>query len=284
MGRHLQVVLGSAGAGKSSYCKAMEKHLQNIKRHHKIVNLDPAAESFDYDLALDIRDAISLKDVQDEENLDFGPNGGLVYCMETLLENINWLKGEFENIVSSDDEYVIVDCPGQVELVTHLPVMRQLLQEFQGWNFHVCVVYLVDSTFLDDPSKYISATLIALSAMAQLEVAHVNLLSKFDLLEKFSSANSFSSELLRHSPDPGEGIISPSIWTIRSMLEGKYKDASPRFKALNNAICTLLEEYSMVNFLPFDISNEEVIEYVLLQIDAALQYGDDVEPRTRDFE
>ena len=41
---------------------------------------------------LDIRDLISLDDVQEE--LKFGPNGGLVYCMEYLIENIEWLLDE----------------------------------------------------------------------------------------------------------------------------------------------------------------------------------------------
>ena len=38
-----------------------------------MANLDPAAESFDYSLAFDIRDLISVEDVMEE--LDLGPNG-----------------------------------------------------------------------------------------------------------------------------------------------------------------------------------------------------------------
>ena len=41
---------------------------------------------------IDIRDLISLDDVQEE--LKYGPNGGLVYCMEYLIENIDWLMDE----------------------------------------------------------------------------------------------------------------------------------------------------------------------------------------------
>ena len=40
---------------------------------------DPAAEHFNYTPTLDIRDLVSLEDVMEELNL--GPNGGLVYCM-----------------------------------------------------------------------------------------------------------------------------------------------------------------------------------------------------------
>lgn len=59
-----------------------------------VVNLDPAAEAFSYQPLLDIRDLIQLDDVMQDEDMDFGPNGGLVFCMEYLLEpdGLDWLK------------------------------------------------------------------------------------------------------------------------------------------------------------------------------------------------
>lgn len=55
-------------------------------------------------------DLISLEDAMEE--LELGPNGGLVYCMEYLLDNMDWLKDELDKF--DDDEYIIFDCPGQV--------------------------------------------------------------------------------------------------------------------------------------------------------------------------
>lgn len=46
------------------------------------------------------------------EELELGPNGGLVYCMEYLLDNLDWLKDELDKF--DEDEYIIFDCPGQV--------------------------------------------------------------------------------------------------------------------------------------------------------------------------
>ena len=40
-----------------------------------------------------------------------------------------------------------------------------------------------------------------------------------------------------------------------------------------------IDDYSLVRFLPLDVSDEESIDNVLLQIDAALQYGEDQEPK-----
>jgi GPN-loop GTPase len=41
--------------------------------------LDPAAEFFNYDCSIDIRELVPLEEVMEE--LGFGPNGGLVYCI-----------------------------------------------------------------------------------------------------------------------------------------------------------------------------------------------------------
>jgi hypothetical protein len=43
-----------------------------------------------YECAVNISDLITLQDVMDE--FDLGPNGGLVYCMEYLEKNLDWLQ------------------------------------------------------------------------------------------------------------------------------------------------------------------------------------------------
>lgn len=48
----------------------------------EIVNLDPAAEYFEYEPLIDIRELIQLDDAMEDDELKFGPNGGLVFCME----------------------------------------------------------------------------------------------------------------------------------------------------------------------------------------------------------
>ena len=83
------LVIGPAGSGKSTYCNLMRSHCETLKRRIHVVNLDPAAEHFQYPVAADIRELISLEDVMSEMKL--GPNGGLIYCMEYLVDNIDWL-------------------------------------------------------------------------------------------------------------------------------------------------------------------------------------------------
>lgn len=45
------------------------------------------------------------------EEFELGPNGGLVYCMEYLLANFNWLE---ERLLALGSQYILFDCPGQV--------------------------------------------------------------------------------------------------------------------------------------------------------------------------
>ena len=56
--RYAQLVLGPAGSGKSRYCSTMQKHAANSGRRIDVVNLDPAAEQFDYEPLADVKDLI----------------------------------------------------------------------------------------------------------------------------------------------------------------------------------------------------------------------------------
>lgn len=86
---------------------------------------------------------MSLEDVMEE--MGFGPNGGLVYCMEYLAQNVNWLEELLTNY--GDDDYFIFDCPGQIELYSHLPIMKQLIHCLTTMGFSICGVYLVRIIF-----------------------------------------------------------------------------------------------------------------------------------------
>ena len=93
--RYAVFITGPAGAGKSTFTGAFINHLRLSKRTAHLVNLDPAAApaSFQFEPAIDIRDLVSLDDVMSE--LEFGPNGGLVYCFECVCSLSNEFNPSF---------------------------------------------------------------------------------------------------------------------------------------------------------------------------------------------
>uniref|UniRef100_A0A1A9VF13 GPN-loop GTPase 3 n=1 Tax=Glossina austeni TaxID=7395 RepID=A0A1A9VF13_GLOAU len=268
--RYAQLVIGPAGSGKSTYCTYMQRFAQDSKRLIEVVNLDPAAEHFDYQPAIDIRDLIQLDDAMEDEELRYGPNGGLVFCLEFLIENQEWLKSQLigadpDNELSTDPDgdYILFDMPGQIELFTHLTMGKKLVQLLESWNFRICTVFLVDSQFMIDGAKFLSGTMAALSVMANLEMPHVNVLTKMDLLSK--SARKQLDKYL--DPDPRallSDLTSESAW-------GPSVNQSYFSKTL-------------VRFIPMNIDDEDSLHDLLLQIDNVIQYGEDGDVKIHDFD
>ncbi|KAF3439370.1 hypothetical protein FNV43_RR17647 [Rhamnella rubrinervis] len=129
---YAQLVIGPASSGKTV----------------GIVNLDLAAENFDYPVAMDVRELISLDDVM--EDLGLGPNDGLIYHMEHLGENMDdWLTEELDNYL--DDDYLVFDCSGQIEFFSHVSVPRNFMEHLKWKKFNVCGVYLLDSQVYINP-------------------------------------------------------------------------------------------------------------------------------------
>ena len=57
----------------------------------------------------DVRELISVDDAMEDSELRFGPNGGLIFCMEYLAQNMDWLHEQLEEV---EDDYILFDCPG----------------------------------------------------------------------------------------------------------------------------------------------------------------------------
>ncbi|CAN8001028.1 unnamed protein product [Ixodes pacificus] len=262
--RYAQLVMGPAGSGKSTYCSTIAKHCEAIGRTVHIVNLDPAAEYFDYNVAFDIRSLIHVDDVMEDEDLRLGPNGGLVFCLEYLVENVDWLR---EQLGEDVDDYFLFDCPGQIELYTHLDVMKKLIDVLQSWDFRVCGVFLIDSQYMVETTKFFSGVLSALSAMVNFETPHVNVITKMDLLNK-----------------AGRRKISRYLEPDIHLLVEDDRQFDEKYGRLSEAIAKVIEDYSLVKFMPLNIKVEESIADLLLMIDNAIQYGEDLDVKTHDFE
>ena len=178
--KYLQLVMGSAGVGKSTYCRAAQDAGRAGGRRVRVVSLDPAAESFGYEAAADVRELVSVDDVMSE--LGLGPNGALLWALEHVLEERSWLESVLDDAL--EDDTLLLDCPGCVELYSHVPLLPRLAAAATARGFSVAAVYLVDAHFGTDAAKLIAGSLAALAAMAHFELPHVNVLSKCDLIDK----------------------------------------------------------------------------------------------------
>lgn len=275
--KYCQLVIGPAGSGKSTYCATIQEHCRVINRNVFVINLDPAAESFKYDCAVDVRNLISVDDVLEDKELALGPNGALVFCMEYLTQNLEWLHDQLNE---GEDDYFLFDCPGQIELYSHLSVMRQIVDALKSWNFNICSTFLLDTTFCLDADKFMAASLTTLSTMITLETPAINVLSKMDMLS--STDRSTIDSFL-------EGDIK-SLLTLPEISSSSISSTSSdptlalwnsKFRKLTEAIGSVLEDYSLVKFVPLDKEDEDSITELLLVIDTTIQYGEDCDVKDR---
>lgn len=250
-----QLVIGPPGCGKTTYCNGMQQFLKGLGRKVAVINMDPANDVLPYECTIDIAKLITVEDVM--STLKLGPNGGLVYCMEFLETNVQWLLDEIAKV---KDHYIIIDCPGQVELYTHHSSVKSLVEALEKWGLRLCAVHLVDSNYCTDPGKYIAVLLTSLTTMLQVELPYVHVLSKADMIEKQSK--------LHFNLDYYTEVLD-----LHFLLDHISEDPFiKKYKKLNEALVGLVEDYGLVSFIPLNIQEKESVLQVMNSIDKANGY------------
>lgn len=294
-----QIVVGPPGSGKTTYCAGMSAYLNVVGRPCSVINLDPANDDLRYDCAVDVAELVALEEVM--EQLDLGPNGGLVYCMEFLAKNASWLVEKLSegggplDAGAKKDDYLLIDCPGQVELFTHNSALKGILQLLADTlDLRLVVVHLVDSHHCTDAATYISASMLSLSTMLQLELPHINVLSKIDNLEHYGTLAfhkefySDTSELEMLVPYVGAqpmkeegsgeviGFTEESDAASRNGARTKLQKAGAlgldRYRRLNGMLCELVQQFSLVSFLTLNVMDPDSMCSVLKATDKAIGY------------
>lgn len=265
-----QIVVGPAGHGKTTYCKTIIQHAETINRKVDFVNLDPANDNMEgaKNIVFDVRSLVDVDSVMEDEELRLGPNGALVYAMELLLDNPDWIT---EQLGDYDDDYILFDCPGQIELHTHYDVIKRFVELLQSLNFRLCGIFILDSGFFLDAAKFFSATLCTLSTMINLEIPFFNILTKTDLLSK--AARKVLDDYLE--PDTNFLLLEESRWNT---------SWSKKYKKLTKSLATLIDDYSLVKFVPMNMYQEESLNDILFAVDEALQFDEEREVKVRDFD
>jgi hypothetical protein len=140
---------------------------------------------------------------------------------------------------------------------------------------------LIDSYYCSVPSTYISAVLLSLSTMLHLELPHINVLSKIDLVEKYGKLGTTHAPphtphhcARAHTAPPRAHTRTPHTYThVHSQANTAFDleffadvgdldylldrlDADPfgkKFGNLNKALCSLIDDYSLVSFTTLNI-------------------------------
>lgn len=255
-----QIVIGPPGSGKSTYCNGVVQFFNAIGRKSSVINLDPANDRLSYDCELDIRDFITLEEVMEDHNL--GPNGGLMYALESLDDSIDLLIKKITKI--SEKSYVVFDCPGQVELFTHHSSLQKIFKTLEKkLGMRLCVVSLIDSFYLTSPSQYISVLLLALRSMLQLDLPHVNVFSKIDLVANYGELP-FNLDYYTEVQDLS--YLKPYIEKESNSVLGK------RYSKLTNYIAELVEDFNLVSFEVLAVEDKQSMINLLTVIDKANGY------------
>lgn len=265
-----QLVIGPPGSGKSTYCQRIAQFMHNVlERKVVLINLDPNIDINPdaFHASIDINELISVTDVA--QHLNLGPNGALVYCMQYLSENLEWLRKRLNAI--ADDCYLIFDCPGQIELYCHHSFMRHITHTmYHEWHYNITCVNLVDIYHCFSVGQninnynYISIVLMSLSMMLHLELPHVNIFSKCDLIKYYTNGSSENTTLDEFC-NTGEFLYQRKARAVSTVIDD-------RLQAMGEKIAECVSDFGLVSFLKFSIFNFAMICEVCQVIDKSNGY------------
>ncbi|TFY75914.1 hypothetical protein EWM64_g8097, partial [Hericium alpestre] len=247
-----EVVIGSPGSGKSTYCYGKHQLFTALNRPISVVNLDPANDNIPYPCAIDVASLITLQDAMNEHGL--GPNGAMLYCMEYLEANYDWLE---DRLRERREGRVRAVRPARAGRAEHEPREPQAHRE-AAREVRLSAVHLCDAHYVTDASKYVSMLLLSLRAMLHLALPHINVLSKVDLIKQYGDLD-FNLDYYTEVQD-------------LSYLENALNATSPRYAALNIAICGLVEDFGLVGFETLAVEDKHSMLNLTRVIDRATGY------------
>lgn len=268
-----QVVIGPPGSGKSTYCNGLQQFYNAIGRQCCIINLDPANDRLPYSTlnSLDIRDYLTIEEIMEEKKL--GPNGGLIYCFESMEESLEIFYLKIQEILKENENtYLIFDCPGQVELFTSNGTLFKIFQKLsKKFDLRLCVVNLVDSIYITSPSKYISIVLLSLRSMLMMDLPQINVISKIDMLANYGNKEDLLPFRLDYYTEVQQLDYMQPLIEIESENTG-YPYTAKKLSKLTQYLSEIIEDFNLVSFEVLCIDDKNSMVSLQTLIDKANGY------------
>ena len=219
-------LVGTAGSGKSVLAGALEKWLVGMELSTTVVNLDPGVENPPYTSDVDIREYVDYGEIMQKFGL--GPNGALVASLDMGVSYTGDLREEIDIL---ERDYVIVDCPGQMELFAYRNSGPLLVSSLCKHDPSVSL-YLLDSNIARVPTGYLSSMLLGFSIRIRFGLPQLNIISKSDILsqEKVEEIMTWAEEpfLLEEAINAtADGLIREYSMSVLQLLEHMGSQVSP---------------------------------------------------------
>ncbi|MDG6221113.1 MAG: ATP/GTP-binding protein [Candidatus Thermoplasmatota archaeon] len=196
--------VGTAGSGKSTLVGAFHEWCQMNRLTTTLLNLDPGVEGLPYTPDVDIRDWIKISEVMKDH--DLGPNGAQIAAADMLALHYPDVRDVLE---SYEQDYVLVDTPGQIELFAFRSSSQTLVEGLSPER--AIIVFLFDPNIARTPSGFISSLLLSSTVSSRFMMPSLGVFSKCDLVEE-----DFLQNLERWSQDPFS-LYSDAVADSKSM-------------------------------------------------------------------
>lgn len=133
------------------------------------------------------------------------------------------------------------------------------------FKLQLVVLHLLDSHTLTLPSLYISSILLSLRSMLQLDLPHLNVLTKIDKLHSYPPLP-FNLDFYTEVQD-----LSYLFPHLKSENPGRL--GSEKFEGLNRAMCELVQDFGLVSFETLAVEDKRSMMGLLRAVDRAGGYA-----------
>lgn len=207
------------------------------------------------------------------EEYKLGPNGGMLYCADFLLANMQWLTDEIEKKLLQDRcRYFIFDLPGQTELYTNHNALKEIICKLEKeHNFKMVAVNMIDASYLYDRYKFLSAMTLSLTSLIGIEIPFINLVTKMDLLAQMGRPD-MNLMFYQGTTHGLKYLFFPEFDMVEHHDGAEAQKASRftrQFSLLTKNLCELIEQYSQVSLNLVDIRDQMSMSHAIMKIDKA---------------
>jgi len=289
-GVFVELVCGLPGSGKTSYCEGKRQFVDAYyggDRKLVIVNLDPANDGqFPYPCDIDIGQLVQRDVVMAEEQL--GPNGSYLFCIDYIAEHVDWFIAQLRAAIQQNagtglPVWFLIDCPGQVEFYVHseglATVVKALTKRLRAT---VTMTHLCDAVIATrDVPTYVSTCLLCLSCMVELELPHVNVFTKWDLVagqdggddeerSNFLDTGAFLEDHFNRMWSHGRTIPAIGPAGMPGTAPPRRVAAGPeRLRDMARSLMEVVDGYSLVGYERLDVQSEDLMRSVCDRVDMA---------------